>query len=603
MNGKDQSLGKWIMRRYRTTSAQGMVEFALALPILLLLTFGIVEFGRLLQAWLALENGARFAVRYAVTGEYNVDYCDEAGVALGLTAEDGDADCKVFPAVNATDDEKEEAREQTQALQDWARLPSIRDAALGAAAGISYDGSVSGDYMQYLTDAETNGSTFSSSNRGDPSKPGFFYISVCSNRRVPAPTGSGVAENNQRFYISDSAMNPQFLAGFSGSDDHLFFPSTCQLYDPIAMYMDDAGGPGDRVRVTLTYRHDMIMPLLSEWWPTLRLNTSRDGVVEKFRTSRVTGLSEGNMNPDTATFTPTETSTSTATSTATMTSTATATPTATQTLVQCVTGGNGIRAEYYAFTGSAPPANPFTSPLTVGIVDNVNFNWGSGSPVGIPANLFAARYVGQVMPLHTETYTFYANSDDGSRLWVDGVRLVNQWSNQSATERSGAITLNRCQKYDIVLEYFENSGSAVMQMSWSSPSQAKQIIPKVVLFSNLGTVSTATITNTPTITRTGTITLTSTITATPTQTFTVTQTVPSPTRTVTRTATITRTMTLTVPSPTNTNTLTSTSTSTATSTATATSTRTETPLPPTITNTPNIPSSTPSRTPTRSGGG
>ena len=55
----------------RRSRAQGLVEFALALPVLLLLIFGIIEFGRLLQAWLALENGARFGVRYATTGEYN----------------------------------------------------------------------------------------------------------------------------------------------------------------------------------------------------------------------------------------------------------------------------------------------------------------------------------------------------------------------------------------------------------------------------------------------------------------------------------------------------------------------------------------------------
>ncbi len=47
-----------------------------------LLIFGMIEFGRLLQAWLALENGARFAVRFAVTGSYDPQYCEEAGNAL-----------------------------------------------------------------------------------------------------------------------------------------------------------------------------------------------------------------------------------------------------------------------------------------------------------------------------------------------------------------------------------------------------------------------------------------------------------------------------------------------------------------------------------------
>lgn len=586
MKAKDRSLGYWIVRRLQTAPAQSMVEFAMALPVLLLVSFGVVEFGRLLQAWLALENGARFAVRYAVTGEFNPAYCAAADAALGLTTEDGNADCKVEPASTATDTEKALARDQTQALQDWARLPSIRDAALGGASGIAYDDTVSGNYQQYLANAASHGSTFSANDRGDPSKPGFFFISICSNRHVPAGTGSTVLENNQRFYITDSSLNPQYYPGHTGQDKYLFYPSLCQLYDPISMYMDDAGGPGDRIRITLTYRHNMIMPLLSQWWPTLRLNTSRDGVVEKFRTSRVTGLSEGNMNPDTPTFTPTNTLTSTPTNTPTETSTNTPTSTATQTLVPCLTNGNGIRAEYYNYTGSAPPANPFTSPILVNIVSGVNYNWGSGSPgAGIGVDLFAARYTAQVMPLFTETYTFYTTSDDGARLWVNGTMIDNHWVNQSSTEwASTTISLTRCQKYDIVMEYFENGGSANAMLSWSSTSQTKQIIPQNVLFSTMGTASTATITLTPTITLTRTITLTPTITRTATI---------SRTPTITNTRTITPTRTLT---PTRTNTPTVTATSTNTNTPTSTSTATQTNIPPTRTNTSIVPTAT--KTPT-----
>ena len=63
--------------RPRTFSArsQGLVEFALILPVLLLTIFVIVELARVLHAWLAIENGARFGVRYAVTQEYDLAYC------------------------------------------------------------------------------------------------------------------------------------------------------------------------------------------------------------------------------------------------------------------------------------------------------------------------------------------------------------------------------------------------------------------------------------------------------------------------------------------------------------------------------------------------
>lgn len=67
--------------RKRSLTAQGMVEFALVLPVLLMLIFGIIEFGRIFQAWLSVQNSARFAVRYAVTGQYDTNYCDDAAAA------------------------------------------------------------------------------------------------------------------------------------------------------------------------------------------------------------------------------------------------------------------------------------------------------------------------------------------------------------------------------------------------------------------------------------------------------------------------------------------------------------------------------------------
>ncbi len=67
---------------------QALLEFALALPVLLVLLFAIIEFGRLMQAWMAIQNAARFGVRYAVTGEYDELYCQAAATATGNQAAD-----------------------------------------------------------------------------------------------------------------------------------------------------------------------------------------------------------------------------------------------------------------------------------------------------------------------------------------------------------------------------------------------------------------------------------------------------------------------------------------------------------------------------------
>ena len=78
---------RWLKSRL-TARAQAILEFALALPILLVLLFGIFEFGRLMHAWLAVQNSARFGLRYAVTGEFNPQYCSVAAFALGYEAAD-----------------------------------------------------------------------------------------------------------------------------------------------------------------------------------------------------------------------------------------------------------------------------------------------------------------------------------------------------------------------------------------------------------------------------------------------------------------------------------------------------------------------------------
>ena len=65
---------RWTHRRRK---GQAITEFALILPLLLLLIFGIIEFARLFQAYLVIVNSARFGVRYAVTGEYEPAYCSD----------------------------------------------------------------------------------------------------------------------------------------------------------------------------------------------------------------------------------------------------------------------------------------------------------------------------------------------------------------------------------------------------------------------------------------------------------------------------------------------------------------------------------------------
>ncbi|MEY5026959.1 MAG: hypothetical protein RLZZ244_2487, partial [Verrucomicrobiota bacterium] len=109
---------------------------------------------------------------------------------------------------------------------------------------------------------------------------------------------------------------------------------------------------------------------------------------------------------------------------------------------------------------------------------SVNFRWGQGSPdANVPVNGFSARWTGRVLPRFSENYTFAVQSDDGVRLWVNGRLIIDQWKDRSLSESTGTISLSAGKWYNLRLEYYENAGDAAASLLWSSPSQAKEVIP------------------------------------------------------------------------------------------------------------------------------
>jgi hypothetical protein len=152
--------------------------------------------------------------------------------------------------------------------------------------------------------------------------------------------------------------------------------------------------------------------------------------------------------------------------------------------------GGGVRADYYhwndpAFVGGAGnpgPVNAFTTLVLTRTDPRIDFNWGAGSPdTAVNADIFSARWTGEVEAAFTETYTFYTRIDDGVRLWIDGVLLVDSWIDQGTPEYKGQIDLVAGNKYSLVMEYYENGGGAVAELRWSSPSTPKDFVPQAAL--------------------------------------------------------------------------------------------------------------------------
>lgn len=137
--------------------------------------------------------------------------------------------------------------------------------------------------------------------------------------------------------------------------------------------------------------------------------------------------------------------------------------------------GGGVKGDYYQGMN-------FQNLVLTRIDPQIDFNWGNAEPdPTVGADQFSVRWTGQVEAVFDETYTFYTNSDDGIRLWIDGKRLVNNWTDHGNTENSGKIDLVGGQSYSVVMEHYENGGGAVAQLRWSSPSTPKDLIPAAAL--------------------------------------------------------------------------------------------------------------------------
>ncbi|MFZ0533968.1 MAG: TadE family protein, partial [Anaerolineales bacterium] len=62
-----------LIKRGKAIRGQTLVEFALVLTTLLMIIFGIFDFGRTFQAWMTVQHSAQAAARYATTGQGYLD--------------------------------------------------------------------------------------------------------------------------------------------------------------------------------------------------------------------------------------------------------------------------------------------------------------------------------------------------------------------------------------------------------------------------------------------------------------------------------------------------------------------------------------------------
>ncbi len=312
-------------KRRQKRSGQTLVEFALTLPLLLLLVFGIIEFGRAFQAWVTLENSAREAARYTTTGQYDTEKYNLLSL-LPCTQEDfaqGPGQRTQFPlnpdatihintstggmtaqTLFATYYDGQNCdpgnAEHLERRRDIVRLASIYDTARRASAGLALEPSVQDGTVNALFNQLSHQWQLP---RPRSNEPGYFDVVVCSTRSKLDNFSSSFSElSNARFaMVFDETDLP------TGFNTPFSFPF-CMLNEvpPLGegetqtsnnrlsnytLPWIDAGGPGDRITVVVTFNHPLITPLFDFSYITMQ--AQRSGVNETFRTSRALNAVQG----------------------------------------------------------------------------------------------------------------------------------------------------------------------------------------------------------------------------------------------------------------------------------------------------------------------
>ena len=123
--------------------------------------------------------------------------------------------------------------------------------------------------------------------------------------------------------------------------------------------------------------------------------------------------------------------------------------------------GTGMYGEYFA--------NPdmVGSPVHTRIDPIINFVYGHDGPYeDMETDNFSVRWTGKFTPERSGIYRFIIKSDDGSRLYINGERIVDNWGAHPPTEKTGDIHLEANKAVDLKIEFNELTQGAAVKFGW-----------------------------------------------------------------------------------------------------------------------------------------
>ena len=141
--------------------------------------------------------------------------------------------------------------------------------------------------------------------------------------------------------------------------------------------------------------------------------------------------------------------------------------------------GDGLIGQYWSSDGTGG----FGERLAVRLDPQIDFDWAGGAPMpGLPAERFAVRWTGTLeVPPTSGTYTLLVKADDGVRLWVDGLLVLDEWGPSTGKWYSESFDWVGGSRHLFQLDYFESGGDARVFLQWVEPGGTQVPVPSSAL--------------------------------------------------------------------------------------------------------------------------
>ena len=136
----------------------------------------------------------------------------------------------------------------------------------------------------------------------------------------------------------------------------------------------------------------------------------------------------------------------------------------------------GITYKYYEPAENINMVSPFATPLIhQGITDNISIDKKQR------IDKFAFQFDGYIKINKEGVYNFYTSSDDGSKLFIDGIEVVDNDGDHGTLEKNGRAALKKGY-HKIKVLYFDSGGGNSLKVLMQAEGGIKEEVPATILF-------------------------------------------------------------------------------------------------------------------------